>query len=622
MEWIGYKETKQTTNTTPEVTTTTPEVTQTDESMQESSDGTFMGNVNAINAQDNDKAQEVKEEITQEELKEESPVLKAPLNWTDPIVWHDPSLYKGIIIKQVETDRGDREAASHEQTSHLIDGVYFPLIKINQRLIPNDDIIYMKLSSTDLFPTLFLIIHDKNGSITNLNSTGINSEIIVVITAPVNGVYKKIKLPFYIDSVDSNTQGNNDHVLIYNCSIKIPILKQKYPRAMNFPDSNQWYGCTICKQPKQKQPNSWEMLHYIADECKLGFASTDKCKEISDRYWRLLHTYPSLENALAKEKEYAGTDEEDAVFDWWIDFYGYLVMVNLPWVLKEEITTEHLSIYAITGIQPTSEQQTNPKPKVQLVNRTLSNSKDTTSLAQNHNLMIRNYEIVTDNSLYDIGTCSSFNIYKPIGAGGTNGVTQTDVQVEELSVDGFATEQYTTHRTFMRSVDMSGIDKQLKISLFDRYFKSKRAKQLVVELENFNLGLQRGTLVNIVIMESNPQNKATITNNLDNIVTNKNDNGDDAVAVMPASENLENGEVADDSPTKSEMIKNEAIEIVNHGISGLYYIDGITFEFDSKKEQRIYQKLYLIKKGVWGNYSSVSGNYKVNDKLPMNPPNK
>lgn len=619
MDWIGYTESAQT-NKEPEVTVVQPEAKLTDDSIQESTDGTFIGNVNAINAQDNDKAQEVKRDITQDELKNESPILQAPLNWTDPIVWHDPSLYKGVIVKQVETDIGEHEAAANEQTAHLIDAVYFPLIKINQRLIPNDDIIYMKLSSTELLPTLFLIIHDKNGSITNLNSTGINSEIIIVITAPVNGVYKKIKLPFYIDSVDSNTQGDNDHVLIYNCSIKIPILKQKYPRAMNFPDINQWYGCIICKQPQQKQPNSWEMLHYIADECKLGFASTDKCKEISDRYWRLLHTYPSLENALLKEKEYAGIDEEQAIFDWWIDFYGYLVMVNVPWVLNENITIEHLSIYGITGVQPTSEQQTNPKPKVELVNRTLTNSKNTTSLAQNHNLMIRNYEIITDNSLYDIGTCSSFNIYKPIGAGGTNGVTQTDVQVEELSVDGFATEQYTTHRTFMRSVDMSGIDKQLKISLFDRYFKSKRAKRLVVELENFNLGLQRGTLVNIIIMETHPQNKTTIINNLDNIVTNKNDNGDDALMVMPACESLENGELADDAPTNSEFIKNEATEIVNQGISGLYYIDGITFEFDSKKEQRIYQKLYLIKKGVWGNYSTVSGNYKINDKLQMNPP--
>ena len=121
-------------------------------------------------------------------------------------------------------------------------------------------------------------------------------------------------------------------------------------------------------------------------------------------------------------------------------------------------------------------------------------------------------------------------------------------------------------------------------------------------------------------METHPQNKTTIINNLDNIVTNKNDNGDDALMVMPACESLENGELADDSPTNSEFIKNEATEIVNQGISGLYYIDGITFEFDSKKEQRIYQKLYLIKKGVWGNYSTISGNYKINDKIQMNPP--
>ena len=68
MDWIGYTESAQT-NKEHEVTVAQPEAKLTDDSIQESTDGTFIGNVNAINAQDNDKAQEVKRDITQDELK-------------------------------------------------------------------------------------------------------------------------------------------------------------------------------------------------------------------------------------------------------------------------------------------------------------------------------------------------------------------------------------------------------------------------------------------------------------------------------------------------------------------------------------------------------------------------
>jgi hypothetical protein len=46
-------------------------------------------------------------------------------------------------------------------------------------------------------------------------------------------------------------------------------------------------------------------------------------------------------------------------------------MVNVPYVLNDDITVSHLGIYAIPGIQPTSIEQQNDSPKVVLVNRSL-----------------------------------------------------------------------------------------------------------------------------------------------------------------------------------------------------------------------------------------------------------
>lgn len=609
MSWINNEQTETSYNSNIITNSETPvnydasdSKEYNDNDIQESDSTSFTDVVNEANDQ-NDKVQEVKRDITSNELKQESNILQTPLNWTDPIVWHDPTLYKGAIIKQLETDRGNKEASDSPQSSHKIDGIYFPLIKINQRIISNDDIIYMKLYSSNILPQLFLKIKDTNDSITNLNSSGADTEIVVVITPPLNGIYKKIKLPFYIDSVYDNID-NGERILTYSCTMKIPILKQKYTTAMNYPNKKQWPGCQTCKQSEQEIPNSWEMLHFIANECKLGFASTQQCKEIPDRNWRLFNSYSSLEQVLIKEKEFAGTNEDEAIFDWWVDFYGYLVMINVPWVFNEKIDNKHLGIYGILGPQQTSDSQKAPEPAIRLVNRTLTTSKDTTTFALSHNLLIRRYEIITDNSLYEEGTCSTFNIFQPKGANGNNGCLRFDVQVEEQSVAGFAVERYTTQRTFMKSVDMSGTNRQQKKNIFKRYFQNKRAKRLVVELETCNLGLQRGTLVNVILTETNPQNKSSIIANLKN-VNAQNVSGQDQLQIDPSAP-LQ-GQSSDTSPSNSEHVQNASIEIVNQGLSGLYYIDEITFEYDINEEQKIYQKLYLIKKGIWGNYMSRGG---------------
>ena len=290
----------------------------------------------------------------------------------------------GVIVKLVSKDLDDDSAVDSQQTGHHIDAIYFPLIKVNQYILANDEILYMRLESLDILPELYLRVLDKNGKMLKTNSTGLNNHIIVVITAPVNGVYKKIKLRFYITDVNAYNE-YDDYILTFRSVLKIPELTHNYPTSMGYPNKKQFSGCSKCKQAENSKPNSWEMLHFIANHCKLGFASTKKCKDISDRSYRLFNAYSSLEECLYKEKEFAGTTEEEAIFDWWVDFYCYIVMVNVPYVLNEDISIKHLGIYGIAGPNPTTEGQENPEPKPILVNRTLTNSRNTATFATNHN---------------------------------------------------------------------------------------------------------------------------------------------------------------------------------------------------------------------------------------------
>jgi len=579
------------------------------------STGSLADSLYILNQNNCDLTKEAKEDMTPEELLAESKVLEHPINWTDPIVWHDPTIDTGVIVKQLATDVGETSENNNQQTSHKIDAVYFPLIKFNDNIIANNDILYMRLESLQILPKLILRLIDRNGAMSKTNSTGLNNSLILVITAPLNGVYKKIKLQFYITEVTPYNDG--DQVELHITSVlKVPELTHKYNKAMNYPNKKQFPGCTKCKQNENVKPNSWEMLHFIANYCKLGFASTKQCKEISDRSYRLFNSYDSLEDCLYKEKTFAGTDEETAIFDWWVDVHNYLVMVNVPFVLNNDITISHLGIYAIPGIQPTTQEQQNDEPQVVLVNRSLSNAKKNSTFSMNHNMMIREYKIVSDNYLYIDGTCSTNNIFMPKGAGGENGMDIFDVQIKEASIAGREMEKYTSNQTYMKGIDMSGFGKYKKETLFKKYFQKKRAKMLVVELENYNLGLQRGTLVNIIITETDPKIKSIIMNNPDNLYGDIKDQAAEREDTLQTHSDIKTtGEEAPDVPRNEENVQNKEIETINFALSGLYYIDGITFEFDSEKEQRIYQKLYLIKKGNWANYISPNAPIHINKNI-------
>ena len=580
---------------------------------QVSNSGNISTDVYVLTQNNCDLTKEAKEDMTPEELAAETKILEHPINWTDPIVWHDPTIDTGVIVKLISKDLDDDNSVDNQQTGHHIDAVYFPLIKVNQRILANDEIIYMRLESLEILPKLHLRVLDKNGEMLKTNSTGLNNHIIVVITAPVNGVYKKIKLQFYITDVKAYNE-DEDYVVTFTSVLKIPELTHKYPTSMGYPDKNQFSGCDKCKQSGNAKPNSWEMLHFIANHCKLGFASTKKCKDISDRSYRLFNAYSSLEECLYKEKEFAGTNEDEAIFDWWVDFYCYLVMVNVPYVLNEDITIKHLGIYGIALPKSTTEGQKNDEPKPILVNRTLSNSRNTSTFAANHNLTIREYKIISDNSLYNRGTCTTNNIFMPKGAGGQNGLDIFDIQTQEVSVAGQELEKYTTKQTYLRGIDMSGFGKYQKASVFTKYFQKRRAKKLIVELENHNLGLQRGTLVNIVITDDNPKIKSIIMNNPDNMFGNVKQRGmDDPVQTHPDIKTT--GSVSDVSPNAEEFTQTEGVETINWALSGLYYIDGITFEFDVDKEQRIFQKLILIKKGALMNYSAPNAPAHINKNI-------
>lgn len=525
-------------------------------------------------------------EVTQEEINKVNPVLKAPLNPTDPIVWHDPTFVKGIIIKPVTNEFGENSngVTNIQQASHKIDGIFIPLLQVNETVIKPEDIMSMTLSSTNICPELEVTINDIGNKLNAVNSPGINNKVMLMIMPPIDGVYKKIQLPFYI--TDILPLGDSRKTLF--CRFKLLGMEQKRIGEMNYPDKNEWPGCDRCKQPAAEYANTWETLHYIAKETGLGFASTEQCKEIDDRQPRRFND--SYLNSISDILGTAGK-ENDSIFDAWIDLYGYITMVNLPWVLNNEVDASNLAIYGLRGYKNTEGTGLLPEPNPELVNRMLTNSMKASDMP--HNLRYDTYKIHVDNDAYESGTLTTYRYFSPLGAGGNNNMVEFQIQISENSKQGLKTDEYETQNVVYLGIDMSGLG-QLKQEVINKsYMKSKKMKRMELHLPEANFGLQRGTLINLVIMETDPTVKYHIVYSSKNLYEDSMD-----IDQHPL---FNTDEIEGDKISMNEIITNGDIELPNTALSGLYYIDGMEYKF-SQNMQKIEQVLYLIKKGPWGSF--------------------
>ena len=121
--------------------------------------------------------------------------------------------------------------------------------------------------------------------------------------------------------------------------------------------------------------------------------------------------------------------------------------------------------------------------------------------------------------------------------------------------------------------------------IHDNYFRKYRAKTLEVTLAKANFGLQRGTLINLAIFEYSELGKRQMWQNWNNI------GFDNSEMPNPSSVELE------------QMFSDSTLGFINLSVSGIYYIDGMSFEYDTKnKEHEIIQKIYLIRRDFMPGY--------------------
>ena len=506
------------------------------------------------------------------------------LNYTDPAVYHDGGVPHHRIARLYEptnslgfTEKG-LQTYDPQYDQLRYEGSYVPIVKLNNNVIDEVNIESLEITYRDFLPEITMCVHDIDGMIRFGDSPGMNASIDVIITPSIPNVYKNIALQFEITSF--SVSGD---MLFYSGRNKILNMQQridwgmiKYPGCSNTRGGDDGEDTVSCNPSPNPKPNTWEYLHEIAIKCGLGFAATDKCKDIEDRLPRLLRSQ-SYSDFIQEQIKFGGLDE-NSIFDVWVDLYGYLTMVNLPWVLNNDITFRHLSLNVISGVR--SQIDNVPEQTATVMHRTLTNYNKFNT--PNNALIENNYEWITEN--FDQqwkGNLERRTVFIPRGVrGGNNTLKDQEVQQVETSVDGLHSEDYEKHYVSFYC-EFNDYDTKLQESIRENYLQKQRAKIFKVELTNANLGLMRGTLVNISIWEDRDKQRATLLQGTDKMAETQN--------IKPQN--------PDTGMNNKDLMQDDSIQYPNASVSGLYYIDGMSFKFDLEKHD-IKQTLYLIKKGA------------------------
>ena len=456
-------------------------------------------------------------------------IIKEPYNPTDPEVKFDPEFEGKLVVK--EFDDADKTSSHGSYNSLKDDAINIPIVRLNNITLTDEQIDQVIIYYNSFFPKIHLSIKDTENVIKICDTPGFDNEINVVITCQINGYYKKLTLLFYI--TDFNIY---DEYIAYDGVFKMQSLNTH-----------------VMKQIGKGKLNTYNMLSEIAKENKLGFAATKKCEEIKDENYRLIRSKTYID-FIQDQLSFSGLDEE-SIFDAWIDIFGYIVMVNVYYVLNENVEPQQLTIYTIYGGENTINDE-NMEPQAVQVQRTLTNNLVDTA---NTNLHFKVFENIIDNKkIYENGSLNT-NWYMSSPCE-DNKIEQEQLQIIENSAEGVSfAKEYEFGKTEFLGIEFGETPILIKKKINQRYFEKIRAKRLKVELERYNIGLERGTLVNIIFKEYNSAVIKTFNNNND----------------------------------EEESIEGK----VNLYMSGMYYIDSMEFEYITD-EHKIKQYLYLIKKSV------------------------
>lgn len=524
--------------------------------------------------------------------------LEEPINYYDPIVYHDPTdPIAPFVVKLNNTEGVEGASPESDQKNERVEAIMIPIVRLNTIVLNQEEIEALSITFTKFIPELTLIVTAANLDMFP-SRPGLNNMIHVVIMPSTDGKYKKISLPFYITNVEMNTFGNS---IKYTAILKhMPLIQHLLTsEAVNYPDCPK----KECNHPDSSTPNMWELFHEIARRTGLGFAAQVELQDYTDRTARTISSH-NYKEFLEYNIEIGGSDENH-IYDGWVDPYGYLTLVDVYKLFHCDVTAANLAMFAETGIHTTSLRTMNTK--YHAVRRILTNSNMTK--AKSNIEIVEFYNGSNMGKIHEHGTLNTMYYFCPFGNNGINNINAEQIRIKENSADGEFVSDYEiakyTGWTFVGCEDIN-ISRQMEIR--NAYMTELRnsSRALTVKLAVPNFALQRGTLVTIVRFSFDLDFKNKMFAQESNLYPDAIKKG-----IKPDESNITvNGYNNDD------IIMNDGIGMIVPQDSGIYYIDGMRFDY-MRGNNQIDQYLYLIRRGPLTGLDNLSTLNRM--KYPTDP---
>lgn len=505
-----------------------------------------------------------------------------PCNRTDPQMLHDNRYTPEPIVtqhrEQYNLASNADEGQPDDNTRH--DAIFYPLIRVNNHLIGEEQIIKFVFHNDRFMPYIDLVFEDTYDTVEFGDMPGLNNVIAVVMLEGIPDAHKPIKMNFYITSCEVV-----EHTFYIQAEFKcLPLEEEQLKQEVFYWPSA---GCSYCGLGPRFYPTTFELLHVIADNCGLGFGATQYTKEIEDIRYRILkrQKYKDvIQDAVA-----CGGINEDNMFDAWIDPWENLIMANVSWEFSEAVTPDELATMATTGVETADGLTTDTKKDIGWCHRILSNISTVTGY---NNLMITEIKKMVDlHSGYYDGTLTDYNtIYPegvklPEGDPAHNDLRLQQVQERENSLTGHSTDEFRYDANNFAGFDMAELTKTVaQRQRHDEYFRKLRSKIYRVTMLEPNFGLERGMLTFVQWFVADNTQKSTVLYWREN---------------LHVDESGEPQKYHDLGET--DMLDDEYSMVLDVAVSGIYYIDGTDFEWDPDNG-KIQQHLYLIKRNSLNEY--------------------
>jgi hypothetical protein len=440
-------------------------------------------------------------------------------------------------------------------------GAYIPVIQINSTKFDTNEILSMSLDLKRNLPQLIFSITDEEGKLDI--SPPLDGDVVSVYLRPPDTTNQKpIRIDFDISRILSNPDTKTYSVFGV---MKIPGIFREINKS--FPNDT-----------------SFQHLQTVCEDLGLGFASNET---LTDDSMTRICPYDTYENFIG-ETVLTSYKDDDSFFDWYVDPYYYLCMVNVNKQFTLEDKTEEINIsnaVPTSGMVGMDNAEESIKGSLVLTNQ---------AEKAGQNIFIESYSI--ENKSGRIWMDNGYKRYANWYNIAKDSSTNENVFVDPLTTPGAETDFILLkgrrdENFYETQVKYKWLGKQAPLSeegnvhdnfQFCKILNKQNLEELdkttlVVTLAGMNFYIYKYMRIPIIIYETNPKKRLELANrnealgeDLKNSEQSKNEGFNKASSERP------------DNPSSEDNISNDPRnQVKNEFLSGYYVVKDIEYTYTS-----------------------------------------